>query len=124
LPRLRRGRVISGFIWPSNERGPVSLVLAAHKGFANSKVIAYMKALGVTSVQLSPIHAFINDSGLLERGLTNYWGYNSIEFFAPDSRYAHEPEQTLREFKVALFAPGNVDEVTGRSFSMFLLAAD
>ena len=46
-----------------------------------------------------PIHNFINDSHLLERGLTNYWGYNTIGFFAPDPRYAHEREQTLREFK-------------------------
>ncbi|MGH8143394.1 MAG: glycogen debranching protein GlgX [Steroidobacteraceae bacterium] len=61
--------------------------------------IAYIKSLGVTSVELLPIHAFINDSQLLERGLTNYWGYNSIGFFAPDPRYASEPEQSLREFK-------------------------
>ena len=50
-------------------------------------------------VELLPIHTFINDSHLLEKGLTNYWGYNSIGFFAPDPRYASEPEQTLREFK-------------------------
>jgi isoamylase len=70
-----------------------------YKGIASPAVIAYIKSLGVTSVELLPIHAFINDSHLLERGLTNYWGYNSIGFFAPDPRYAHEPEQTLREFK-------------------------
>jgi isoamylase len=64
-----------------------------------SEVIAYIKSLGVTSVELLPIHTFINDSHLLERGLTNYWGYNSIGFFAPDPRYASEPEQCLREFK-------------------------
>jgi glycogen operon protein len=70
-----------------------------YKGLASPAVIAYIKSLGVTSVELLPVHAFINDSHLLERGLTNYWGYNSIGFFAPDPRYAHEPEQTLREFK-------------------------
>src|SRR5712671_6495397 len=70
-----------------------------YKGLAGTAVIAYTKSLGVTSVELLPIHAFINDSHLLERGLTHYWGYNSIGFFAPDPRYAHEPEQTLREFK-------------------------
>jgi glycogen operon protein len=63
------------------------------------EVIAYVKSLGVTSVELLPIHTFINDSHLLERGLSNYWGYNSIGFFAPDPRYASEPEQCLREFK-------------------------
>jgi len=69
------------------------------KGLSNQAVIDYVKALGVTSVELLPIHTFINDSHLLERGLTNYWGYNSIGFFAPDPRYASEPEQCLREFK-------------------------
>ena len=59
----------------------------------------YIKSLGVTSVELLPMHTFINDSLLLDKGLTNYWGYNSIGFFAPDPRYAHEREQTLREFK-------------------------
>ena len=69
------------------------------KGLGTTEVIAYVKALGVTSVELLPVHTFINDSHLLERGLTNHWGYNSIGFFAPDPRYASEPEQCLREFK-------------------------
>src|ERR1700684_2847810 len=69
------------------------------KGLGTTEVIAYVKALGVTSVELLPVHTFINESHLLERGLTNYWGYNSIGFFAPDPRYASEPEQCLREFK-------------------------
>jgi isoamylase len=68
-------------------------------GLSTKEVIAYVKALGVTTVELLPIHTFINDSHLLERGLTNYWGYNSIGFFSPDPRYASEPEQCLREFK-------------------------
>jgi glycogen operon protein len=63
------------------------------------EVVAYVKSLGVTTIELLPIHTFINDSHLLEQGLTNYWGYNSIGFFAPDPRYASEPEQCLREFK-------------------------
>ena len=63
------------------------------------EVVDYIRSLGVTSVELLPIHFFINDSQLLEKGLTNYWGYNSIAFLAPDSRYAFEREQTLREFK-------------------------
>jgi isoamylase len=69
-----------------------------YKGMTN-EVIEYIKSLGVTSVELLPVHTFINDSLLLDKGLTNYWGYNSIGFFAPDPRYAHEREQTLREFK-------------------------
>ena len=68
-------------------------------GLGAKEVIDYVKSLGVTSIELLPIHTFVNDSHLLERKLTNYWGYNSIGFFAPDPRYAFEPEQTLREFK-------------------------
>ncbi len=77
---------------PAEHRG-------TYKGLAAKPVVDYIKSLGVTSVELLPIHTFINDSYLLDKGLTNYWGYNSIGFFAPDPRYAHEREQTLREFK-------------------------
>ena len=70
-----------------------------YAGMATKEVIQYVKSLGVTSIELLPIHTFINDNHLLEQGLTNYWGYNSIGFFAPDPRYASAPEQCLREFK-------------------------
>ena len=68
-------------------------------GLAQKEVIDYIRSLGVTSLELLPIHTFVTDSYLLEKGLTNYWGYNTIGFFAPDPRYAFEREQTLREFK-------------------------
>jgi glycogen operon protein len=68
-------------------------------GLAAKEVVDYIKALGVTTVELLPIHTFVNDSFLLERGLTNYWGYNSIGFFAPDPRYAADKAKTLQEFK-------------------------
>jgi glycogen operon protein len=68
-------------------------------GLGQKEVIDYICSLGVTSVELLPIHTFVNDSHLREKGLTNYWGYNSIGFLAPDPRYAYEREQTLREFK-------------------------
>jgi glycogen operon protein len=70
-----------------------------YAGMGCKEVIDYIKSLGVTSVELLPIHTFINDSHLLEQKLTNYWGYNSIGFFAPDPRYASAPDQSLREFK-------------------------
>ena len=70
-----------------------------YAGLGTKEVIAYIKSLGVTSVELLPIHTFINDSHLLEKGLTNYWGYNSIGFFAPDPRYASDVPNSLREFK-------------------------
>ena len=56
-------------------------------GMNTQEVIDYIRALGVTSVELLPIHAFIDDRHLLDQGLVNYWGYNSIGFFAPQPRY-------------------------------------
>ncbi len=58
-----------------------------------------MKSLGVTSVELLPVHTFIDDGHLIEKGLANYWGYNTIGFFAPDPRYAADVANSLREFK-------------------------
>ena len=68
-------------------------------GLSVPEVIEYIRSLGVTSVELLPIHTFINDSYLLERGLTNYWGYNSIGFFAADPRYFADPMRGVQEFK-------------------------
>jgi glycogen operon protein len=68
-------------------------------GLAANEVVHYIKSLGVTTVELLPVHTFINDKFLLDKGLTNYWGYNSIGFFAPDPRYAADPAKTLQEFK-------------------------
>jgi isoamylase len=70
-----------------------------YAGLGSKKAVEYIKSLGVTSVELLPIHTFINDSYLLEKGLTNYWGYNSIGFFAPDPRYAFDRGGSLLEFK-------------------------
>ena len=57
-------------------------------GLCSDAMIDYFLALGITAVELLPIHQFVVDRHLAERGLTNYWGYNSIGFFAPDVRYA------------------------------------
>jgi glycogen operon protein len=70
-----------------------------YAGLGEEAVVKYIKQLGVSSVELLPIHFFINDSHLLEMGLTNYWGYNTIGFFAPDIRYAADRRHPLREFK-------------------------
>jgi glycogen operon protein len=70
-----------------------------YAGFGSQAVIDYVRSLGITSVELLPIHTFVNDNHLLDRGLTNYWGYNSIGFFAPDPRYAADVPNSLREFK-------------------------
>ena len=70
-----------------------------YAGLGSKKAVEYIKSLGVTSVELMPIHTFVNDSYLLDKGLTNYWGYNSIGFFAPDPRYAFDRGGSLLEFK-------------------------
>jgi isoamylase len=66
---------------PSELRG-------TYAGLSNPSVIEYLRSLGITTVELMPIHHFVADRHLVERGLTNYWGYNSIGYFAPDVRYA------------------------------------
>jgi glycogen operon protein len=60
-----------------------------YRGLAAPAVIDHLKRLGVTSIELLPIHAFVDDRHLLERSLNNYWGYNTLGFFAPEPRYAN-----------------------------------
>ncbi|MBA2635447.1 MAG: glycogen debranching protein GlgX, partial [Sphingomonas sp.] len=60
----------------------------SYLGLASDPIIDHFRALGVTAVELLPVHHFVVDRHLAERGLTNYWGYNSIGFFAPDIRYS------------------------------------
>ncbi len=66
-----------------NEKVPEEL-RGSYAGMGSEASIAYLKELGVTAVELLPVHAYVNDKVLIDRGLTNYWGYNSIGFFAPD----------------------------------------
>ena len=70
-------------------------------GMAHPAIVRHLKELGITTVELMPVHAFIDDKHLLDRGLRNYWGYNSIGFFAPDVRYrsGNELGSEVREFK-------------------------
>ena len=75
------------------------ILRGTYAGMGQRAVIDYVKSLGMTTVELLPIHTFLDDSYLLEKGLRNYWGYNSIGFFAPDPRYASDRANTLREFK-------------------------
>ena len=70
-----------------------------YAGLGSKPAVDYIRSLGVTTVELLPVHAFIDDSNLLDKGLKNYWGYNSIGFFAPDPRYAADVPNALREFK-------------------------
>ncbi len=79
---------------PENIRGK-------YAGLAHPATIKYLKELGVNAVELMPVHHFVNDRILSDKSLSNYWGYNSIGFFAPDARYASagcQGEQVI-EFK-------------------------
>jgi glycogen operon protein len=76
-----------------------------YAGLAHPAMIEHFRSLGVTSIELLPVHAFATEPRLLQLGLTNYWGYNSLNFFTPHGAYATEasrregPEAILREFK-------------------------
>ena len=77
-----------------------------YAALSHPRVIAYLKRLGVTALELLPIHAFVQDRFLQERGLTNYWGYNTIGFFAPEARYmatgsADELRMSIRRLHAA-----------------------
>jgi len=114
-PFMPKCRVIeSAFTW-GNERRPQipwerTIIYEAHlrgftmkhpavpkeirgtcAGLMHHEAINYIKSLGVTAIELLPIHAFVDDSYLIEKGLRNYWGYNTIGFFAPQPRYLATP---------------------------------
>ena len=79
-----------------NEQVPAHL-RGTYAALATGPAIEHLQKLGITAVELMPVHYFIDDRLLLEKGLRNYWGYNSVGFFAPDMRYAATGEIT--EFK-------------------------
>ncbi len=76
-----------------------------YAGLAHDSAISYLKDLGVTTVQLLPVHQFVSEQRLVKQGLANYWGYNTLNFFTPHSAYASREAQfggtgaVLREFK-------------------------
>ncbi|PJJ63562.1 glycogen debranching protein GlgX [Compostimonas suwonensis] len=124
-----RSQVVdSGFDWGSSSKPQVPLdktvVYEAHvkgisklnpevpaelrgtyAGLAHESTIRYLTDLGVTSVELLPVHAFVSEQRLIKQGLTNYWGYNTLNFFSPHAPYATQaaqaagPDAVLREFK-------------------------
>ena len=69
-----------------------------YAGLGSAAAISYLTDLGITAVELLPVHQHVTDRHLVERGLTNYWGYNTIGFFAPDVRYSATGEP-VSEFK-------------------------
>ena len=77
------------------------------RGLTNAKVLEHIRALGITSVELMPVHAFIDEHHLARRGLRNFWGYNSIAFFAPSGRYAQsDPVAEFRDMVNAIHDAG------------------
>ena len=79
---------------PVEQRGTYS-------GLSHPAVIEHLRKLGVTTLELMPVHQFVQDSTLLDKGLRNYWGYNTIGFFAPESSYSSTGDrgQQVQEFK-------------------------
>jgi len=74
---------------------------ATYAGIGSPQAVAYFQRLGMTAVELLPIHHFVDDSFLVARGLSNYWGYSSIGYFAPDGRYSSggQAGEQVAEFK-------------------------
>jgi isoamylase len=73
-----------------------------YAGIAHPAFVDHLRSLGVTTLELLPVHQFAHDSHLLERGLRNYWGYNTLNFFAPHHEYAHRGQhgQQVTDFKL------------------------
>lgn len=95
-------------IYEAHVRGMTNLnqdvppdIRGTYAGLAYPSVIEYLKKLGVTTIELMPIHQFVNDTFLQEKGLSNYWGYNTIGYFAPHNAYSSSGErgEQVNEFK-------------------------
>jgi isoamylase len=82
-----------------------------YSGVAHPVIIEHLKSLGVNAIELMPVHHFVNDSTLIEKGLSNYWGYNTIGFLAPDAKYSSSPNPggQVQEFKAMVRALHEAD---------------
>ncbi|HEY8295501.1 MAG TPA: glycogen debranching protein GlgX [Micrococcaceae bacterium] len=89
---------------PEDQRG-------TYAGVAHPAVITHLKKLGVTAIELMPVHQFVQDSTLLDKGLSNYWGYNTIGFFAPHNEYSSTGDlgQQVQDFKAMVRALHRAD---------------
>ncbi|MBW4094224.1 MAG: glycogen debranching protein GlgX [Acidobacteria bacterium] len=111
--RLPRTPYAQSFIYEAHVKGLTMLhpdvpdeQRGTYAGVAHPSVIAHLKDLGVSAIELMPVHQFVQDSRLIESGLANYWGYNTIGFFAPHNGYsaAQESGQQVAEFKAMVRA--------------------
>jgi glycogen operon protein len=109
-------------------KDPESIIYEAHvKGFTqrfpgaehpgtflamgSDAVLDYLVDLGITAVELLPVHAFVNDRFLVDQGLTNYWGYQTIGFFAPDPRYLHKGDIAEFQYMVARLHAAGIEVI-------------
>ena len=84
-----------------------------YAGLGAPEIVAYIRSLGVTSVELLPIHQFVDDDYLIKKDMRNYWGYNTLGFFAPARRYASPENSPVTEFKemVARLHDANIEVI-------------
>src|SRR5690606_25238020 len=109
-PRTRWERTV---IYEAHVRGMTQLhpdvpehLRGSYLGLAARPVIDHLLSLGITAVELMPVHHHVDDRHLLDKGLSNYWGYNTLSFFAPDSRFASDGNglSAVNEFKAMVRA--------------------
>jgi isoamylase len=83
----------------------------SYAAVAHPVMIEHLKSIGVTAIELMPVHHFANDSTLIDKGLSNYWGYNTISFFAPDPKYSSATSAggQVQEFKAMVRALHEAD---------------
>ncbi|MGH3495672.1 MAG: glycogen debranching protein, partial [Sciscionella sp.] len=79
-------------------------IRGSYLGLAHPAVVDYLRSLGVTAVELLPVHAFADEPPLIRRGRQNYWGYSPLGFFAPHPGYASRPGQEIDEFRTMVAA--------------------
>ncbi|KRB38058.1 glycogen debranching protein GlgX [Microbacterium sp. Root180] len=106
--RLPKTPYAESFIYEAHVRGLTELhpavpeeIRGTYSAIAHPAIVEHLQKLGVTAIELMPVHQFVNDSVLEEKGLSNYWGYNTIAFFAPQNTYASSGQrgQQVQEFK-------------------------
>jgi isoamylase len=106
--RLPKTPYAESFIYEAHVRGLTQLhpgipeeIRGTYSAIAHPVIIEHLKKLGVTAIELMPVHQFVDDDTLQQKGLSNYWGYNTVAFFAPQNTYSSTGErgQQVQEFK-------------------------
>ena len=106
--RLPKTPYAESFIYEAHVRGLTQLhpgipdeIRGTYSAIAHPAIIEHLKKIGVTAIELMPVHQFVDDDTLQQKGLSNYWGYNTVAFFAPQNTYSSTGErgQQVQEFK-------------------------